>query len=185
MKAGVLVNRKLHWADTALLDRPSYKTWRVICIDLTDGKWGKVEQPCYGEGVDFDSTLGVLESDLSVFCNYHRIHADELVWKENGVKESWTKMFTIHLRYDPIGYQGCPIFCLPNKDWAKILQQRCSSLLRVCDGGVCRHMVRKNINLQAGHFHCDRVCQEIVIGVYRYRVVAEWHAALNGLKGIP
>ncbi|MCE3214743.1 hypothetical protein HAX54_053209, partial [Datura stramonium] len=39
-----------------------------------------------------------------------RIHADVWVWKEYGVKESWTKMFTINLPYDPVGYQCCPFF---------------------------------------------------------------------------
>ncbi|MCD7451387.1 hypothetical protein HAX54_011695 [Datura stramonium] len=114
MKSGMLVNGKLHWANTAFQDLPSYNARGIISIDLANGKWGKVEQPCYGEG-DFDSTLGVLGSDLSLFCNYQRIHADVWVWKEYGVKESWTKMFTINLPYDPVGYQCCPFFCMSNK----------------------------------------------------------------------
>ncbi|KAL3359982.1 hypothetical protein AABB24_016469 [Solanum stoloniferum] len=114
MKSGVFVNGKLHWAYSDVQSVISYDAWSVISINLPDGKWGKVEQPCYGEGV-FDFTMGVLGGDLSVFCNYERIRADVWVLKEYGVKESWTKMFTINLPYDPVGYQYCPLFCLSNK----------------------------------------------------------------------
>ncbi|KAF3629915.1 putative 60S ribosomal protein L13a-4-like [Capsicum annuum] len=41
MKSGVLVNGKLHWANTDLLNDPSYNAWGIICIDLADGKWGR------------------------------------------------------------------------------------------------------------------------------------------------
>ncbi|CAN4120784.1 unnamed protein product [Withania somnifera] len=114
MKSGVLVNGKLHWANTTYQTIPSADAWGIISINLADGKWGKVEQPFYREG-DFDLTLGVFGSDLSVFCNYQRIHVDVWVWKEYGVNESWTKMFTINLPYDPVGYQGCSFFCMSNE----------------------------------------------------------------------
>ncbi|MCD7458817.1 hypothetical protein HAX54_039283, partial [Datura stramonium] len=45
----------------------------------------------------------VLCGDLSVFCDYERIHANIWVKKQYGVKQSWTKMFTIKY-YDNLGH---------------------------------------------------------------------------------
>ncbi|XP_055812008.1 F-box/kelch-repeat protein At3g23880-like [Solanum dulcamara] len=59
--SGMFVNGKLHWANNTFrrsgLD--------IISVDLAEMKWGKVEQPYYGEAY-FGWTLGVLGSDLSV-----------------------------------------------------------------------------------------------------------------------
>ncbi|XP_055813627.1 F-box/kelch-repeat protein At3g23880-like [Solanum dulcamara] len=87
------VNGKFHWLD---------KQWNIISIDLADEKWEKVEQPCCFKRCGF-LKLGVFESDLSVFCNYAWTHVDVWVMKEYGVKESWTKMFTIK---SPEGSRG-------------------------------------------------------------------------------
>lgn len=95
-ESGVFVNGKLHWANSAY----RRSGWDIISVDLADSTRGEVEQPYYAEG-DFGLTLGVLGSDLSVFCNYRRIQAEVWVLKECGVKESWIKMFTIDIPCDP------------------------------------------------------------------------------------
>ncbi|XP_060216314.1 uncharacterized protein LOC132643802 [Lycium barbarum] len=51
----MLLNGKLHWRSS----------WDIISVDLVDGKWGKMEQPCYAKG-DFNSKFGILGSDLSM-----------------------------------------------------------------------------------------------------------------------
>ncbi|KAL3373414.1 hypothetical protein AABB24_005417 [Solanum stoloniferum] len=81
-KSGMFVNGKLLWANDIYHTSGS----DIISFDLADRTWGKVQQPYYGER-DFCWTLGVLESDLSVFCNYQRIHVDVWVLKEYGVKK--------------------------------------------------------------------------------------------------
>ncbi|KAK4341561.1 hypothetical protein RND71_040062 [Anisodus tanguticus] len=96
---GKFVNGKLHWATTARFGE--YNDRDIISIDLSDEKWGKVEQPCYEEG-NFDFVPGVLENDLFVLCNYQKTRADVWVMKEYGVKDSWTKMYTIRCPNDPV-----------------------------------------------------------------------------------
>jgi len=60
--------------------------------------------------------VGVLRSDLSIFCNYRRTQADEWVLKEFGVIQFWTKMFTIDIPCDPMmGCKFCRFFCISNK----------------------------------------------------------------------
>ncbi|KAF3664066.1 hypothetical protein T459_07968 [Capsicum annuum] len=81
------VNGKLHWIN-------NNKESNIISFDLADEKWGKVELPRYREGNLF-LDLKVLGSDLCVFCNYMEIHADVWVMRDYGVKESWTKMYSV------------------------------------------------------------------------------------------
>ncbi|TMW81019.1 hypothetical protein EJD97_012707 [Solanum chilense] len=116
-KNGIFVKGKLHWAKSLSEDQDqyqhSYNDWDIICIDVTDGEWGKVEKPYYGEG-DFDLTpsVGVLGSDLSILCNYHSLQTDVWMMKEYGVKESWTKMYTMNRpNGHPEGYRFSPLFC--------------------------------------------------------------------------
>ncbi|KAF3625851.1 putative F-box/kelch-repeat protein-like isoform 2 [Capsicum annuum] len=63
-------------------------SWR--CIDDCQ----EVEQSCYFKRCGC-LKLGVFEGDRSVFCNYEWTHVDIWAMKEYGVRESWTKMFTI------------------------------------------------------------------------------------------
>ncbi|WMV46688.1 hypothetical protein MTR67_040073 [Solanum verrucosum] len=103
-RGGKFVKGKLHWP-TATVDHLiiNYKDWNIISFDLANEKWGEVEHPCYREG-DIALILGVLGSDLSVFCDYSSSHVDVWVMKEYGVKESWTKMFTINYPDHLVGY---------------------------------------------------------------------------------
>ncbi|XP_060214326.1 F-box/kelch-repeat protein At3g23880-like [Lycium barbarum] len=110
-----LVNGKLHWVTTVGDGRG------IMSIDLVVEKCRKVEQPCFGEGNSL-VTLGVLGSDLSVICNYQRnnqiIQADVWIMKEYGVKESWTKLYTIK---NPI-YMLCPPLCMSNEGILAVLK---------------------------------------------------------------
>ncbi|KAG5588015.1 hypothetical protein H5410_048449 [Solanum commersonii] len=99
------VNGKLHWLD---------KHWNIISMDLADEKWAEVDQPCCFKGCGF-LKLGVFESDLSVFCNHAWTHVDVWVMKEYGVKESWTKMFTIKSPEDSMGRIFYPIILMSNE----------------------------------------------------------------------
>ncbi|XP_019233642.1 PREDICTED: F-box/kelch-repeat protein At3g23880-like [Nicotiana attenuata] len=111
-RCGKFVNGKLHWITKTA------HGWDIICIDLADGKWGKVEQPCYGEGkLNFRLSLGVLGGDLSLFCYYQRMttHVDLWIMKKYGVKESWTKMFNINHPADLVRFLFYPPFCMSNK----------------------------------------------------------------------
>ncbi|KAF3616452.1 putative 60S ribosomal protein L13a-4-like [Capsicum annuum] len=110
--SGKFVKGKLHWSTTARCAQ--YTGWEIISIDLTDEKWGKVEQPCFEEG-NLDFALGVLENNLSVLCNY-RTWADVWVMKEYGVKDSWGKMYTIRCPNDDPGkFMFSPPLCVSNK----------------------------------------------------------------------
>ncbi|XP_059311791.1 F-box/kelch-repeat protein At3g23880-like, partial [Lycium ferocissimum] len=112
---GTLVNGKLHWT-TSTTHFSVYNPKDVICFNLADEKWGKVEQPCNGEGdIDYILSLGVLAGDLALFCNYPKTHADVWVMKEYGVKESWMKVITINYRDDPAWYLFRPPFCMSKK----------------------------------------------------------------------
>ncbi|XP_059313716.1 F-box/kelch-repeat protein At3g23880-like isoform X3 [Lycium ferocissimum] len=93
------VNDKLHWT-----------AWGrdVISFDLADEKWSEVEQPSCFKGCEF-LKLGMFGSDLSAFCNYARTHVDVWVMTDYGVKESWTKMFTVKSPDDSTGIFYPPI----------------------------------------------------------------------------
>ncbi|XP_060180929.1 F-box/kelch-repeat protein At3g23880-like isoform X1 [Lycium barbarum] len=110
--SGKFVNGKLHWPSSAFDGvcflytdgNFLYEGWNIISFDLANEKWGKVEQPFYGKGEDISVLLGVLGSDLSIFCDCGGTHVDVWVMKEYGVKESWTKMCTIKYPGDQVGY---------------------------------------------------------------------------------
>ncbi|KAK4732421.1 hypothetical protein R3W88_025409 [Solanum pinnatisectum] len=69
--------------------------WRtIISMDLADEKWGTLEQPLYTGG-NFFVWLQVVGSDLSMSYYYMRSQADVWVMREYGVKESWTKTYTV------------------------------------------------------------------------------------------
>ncbi|KAM3326592.1 F-box/kelch-repeat protein like [Capsicum chacoense] len=116
------VNGKLHWTGVLSWANSIYggfhKDWNIVSIDLADEKWGEVEQPRYGEE-DFSLNLEVLGSDLSVLSNcmkkHTESHTEVWVMREYGVKESWTKMYTIKNRGDVISLFFPQTLCMSNK----------------------------------------------------------------------
>ncbi|XP_060206774.1 F-box protein CPR1-like isoform X2 [Lycium barbarum] len=90
---GLFANGKLHW-DT-ITSGPIMRWGRnIISFDLANEKWEKMEKPSYGVG-ESDLWVGKLGSDLCVYSDYRTTHLGAWVMKDYGVKESWTKMFTI------------------------------------------------------------------------------------------
>ncbi|KAG5583965.1 hypothetical protein H5410_044399 [Solanum commersonii] len=156
-RKGIFVNGKLHWANSPSQDEHSYNGWDITSIDVTDGKWGKVEKPFYGEG-DFDliPCVGVLRSDLSILCNNQSLQTDVWIMKEYEIKESWTKMYTINRPHDhPTGYGFSPLFCeMSNK--GEILCQVNQSTFMIYDP--------KNDSF---------ICQKVVIDEYPF-----WEASI-------
>lgn len=107
---GKFMNGKFHW-----LQRD-----RISSIDLANEKWAVIEKPCNFKGGRNSVMLGVLRSDLSVFCNYlmslaSPCRADIWVMKEYGVKESWTKMFTV-ISPDVMSQMRVPPILMSNGD---------------------------------------------------------------------
>ncbi|KAH0650251.1 hypothetical protein KY284_030163 [Solanum tuberosum] len=65
---GMLVNGKLHWAITNKVSI-NYKDWVILVVDLVDGRWKEIENPCYGEGTFYSIMyLGVVGIELSMVC---------------------------------------------------------------------------------------------------------------------
>ncbi|KAG5586278.1 hypothetical protein H5410_046712 [Solanum commersonii] len=49
----------------------------IFVVDLANGRWEEMENPCYGEGnFDLMSYLGVLGNDLSTIFHPLMTHAD-------------------------------------------------------------------------------------------------------------
>ncbi|XP_060209027.1 F-box/kelch-repeat protein At3g23880-like [Lycium barbarum] len=133
--SGKFVNGKLHWANNTGPVRD--KGWNIISIDLADDKWEKVEQPCCGEeeGV---LVLGVLGNNLSVISkdNHLRTHIDVWVMKEYGVKESWTKMFTVKCPHSPASSVFKALFLVSNKDEILLMFGQNFLLYNLKDGSI-------------------------------------------------
>ncbi|XP_059309992.1 F-box/kelch-repeat protein At3g23880-like [Lycium ferocissimum] len=94
--SGPFLNGKLHWTTSCGLGKYSPRgPWGIISIDMADEKWEKIEPPCHGKKEEFGFALGVLGNNLSVLYMNYLIRINLWVTKEYGIKESWTKMYTI------------------------------------------------------------------------------------------
>ncbi|KAH0720534.1 hypothetical protein KY285_005344 [Solanum tuberosum] len=110
---GSFVYGKLHWSTSSSIPGPDpnvHKGKCIIAFDLANENWEKVEKPSFGEG-EVELRVRKLRSDLSVFIDYKTTHIGAWVMKEYGVKESWTKMFTIRYPNDP---EWLPNFFMSN-----------------------------------------------------------------------
>ena len=125
--SGKCVSGTLNWG--AYLTNVSGSSWVIISLDLRTESYQKTEQPDY-EAVGFHFTLGVLRDCLCILCEYQDTHLDVWLMKEYGVKESWTKLFTIPHSSDPesFGY-SVPLFISGNGEVLLTLESQDSYLV--------------------------------------------------------
>ncbi|KAL3506361.1 hypothetical protein ACH5RR_031743 [Cinchona calisaya] len=98
-KSGKFLNGKLHWEVGS----------SVVSIDLETEMYEEFELSYCGK-YRFDSALGKFEGKLAALCSdYKHIHL--WVMKEYGVKESWTKIFTVSYRIDLWSNYCPPLLC--------------------------------------------------------------------------
>ncbi|CAL1352151.1 unnamed protein product [Linum trigynum] len=91
---GVLVGSALHWVlpQRALLGLKNY----IVSFDFVAEKFDEVPQPEYeNKDLSYQVDVGVLEGNLCVMCNYEHVCVDLWVMKEYGVKESWSRLFSV------------------------------------------------------------------------------------------
>ncbi|KAH7836720.1 hypothetical protein Vadar_004760 [Vaccinium darrowii] len=89
---GELVGSALHWVVSR---KPESDVANLIAaFDLTSEEYRLVPQPEFSEK-DFHMNIGELEGCLSILCNYIQVRVDVWVMKDYGVKESWTKLFSV------------------------------------------------------------------------------------------
>lgn len=160
---GMFVNGKLYWTNNSTTRRlRCYNSWGIVSINLADEKWEKVEKPCYGEG-DFGFTLclGVLGSDLSLFCNNWSGRVYVLVMKDNGVKESWTRIININRPDNYVANLLFPFFCKSNE--GEILLD-CGSFFTIYNPKDDLIIYQKVINCDA--FHEANIYVESLIWPY-------------------
>lgn len=89
---GILANGALHWVVSR---KPESDPSNVIAaFDLASEEYRLVPQPDYLD-TNFHMNVDVLRGCLCVLCNYVEVCVDVWMMKDYGVKESWTKLFSI------------------------------------------------------------------------------------------
>ncbi|KAL7213691.1 hypothetical protein ACSBR2_016256 [Camellia fascicularis] len=66
----------------------------VAAFDVTNEEYRLVPQQEFSDE-DFYICVGELDGCLCIFCNYDQVRFDVWVMKDYGMKESWTKLFSI------------------------------------------------------------------------------------------
>ncbi|WCJ28138.1 F-box protein CPR1 [Euphorbia peplus] len=89
---GVFAGGALHWLVSRTPE--SNEANVIVGLDLEGEDYKEVEQPEI-PGKNFNMEIGVLESRLCFIANFQCKNVDLWVMKEYGVKESWTKLFSI------------------------------------------------------------------------------------------
>ncbi|KAK2971891.1 hypothetical protein RJ640_013716 [Escallonia rubra] len=88
---GLLVSGALHWV---VRRDPESKANLVSGFDLGSEEYRLILLPEFSDE-DFHKSVNELRGCLCVVCNYHFLYADIWVMKVYGVKESWTKLFSV------------------------------------------------------------------------------------------
>lgn len=91
---GVFAGGSLHWVLPRTPDLNANSA--IIAFNLATDEFSPLPQPHYGDSdKDFMLDVGALEGCLCVICNYSEVRVDVWIMKEYGVKESWTKLFSV------------------------------------------------------------------------------------------
>lgn len=88
------VNGVIHWVSPR---RPEFGIGNlIVAFDLGLEEFRLLPQPNYGaREKDFVLDVGALEGHMCLMCNYDLVKVDVWMMKEYGLKESWSKMFSI------------------------------------------------------------------------------------------
>ncbi|XP_027166179.1 F-box/kelch-repeat protein At3g23880-like [Coffea eugenioides] len=131
---GVLINQGVYFVSGKLHWSVGGTGGKIVTLDLTDGMYGEVEQPKYGEH-HVGWNLEVLGGCLAVFYYHQNGHVDLWIMQEYGVKESWTKMvLMINYPYSSFQMFQKPVFLLKDGE----------ILFQFGDGLVLYHPKRKS-----------------------------------------
>ncbi|KAF7152934.1 hypothetical protein RHSIM_Rhsim01G0117500 [Rhododendron simsii] len=87
----VLVGSALHWVARRL---PSDAAKFVAALDLTTEDYRVVPQPEFSDNA-FEMNVAELGGCLCILCDYDQVRVDVWVMKDCGVKESWSKLFSV------------------------------------------------------------------------------------------
>jgi F-box interacting protein len=89
---GMLASGALHWLVNPKAE--SDRTNLILAFDLGVEEYRLVPQPDFYDK-NSSMNVGVLGGCLTIHCNRYRHRLDVWVMKEYGVKESWTKLFSV------------------------------------------------------------------------------------------
>ncbi|KAF9622034.1 hypothetical protein IFM89_029318 [Coptis chinensis] len=105
MSSRVFVNGALHWEGNR------HESKIIVSFDIVDEVFKEVPLLDYKED-EFHIIVGVLGGCLCVVCGFSSLRVDVWLMKVYGVKDSWTKMFSIsHL--EVIRSSVCGFFIRP------------------------------------------------------------------------
>ncbi|KAI8572530.1 hypothetical protein RHMOL_Rhmol01G0206600 [Rhododendron molle] len=108
VEAGKLVNGSIHWAAT----NPSSHSWLITTLDLSEETYREVPQPNY-ESEIHDLSVIALRGRLCIVCEDAYCSVDLWSMNEYGIKESWTKLYSMPYwpGHGPFQYPE-PLWCL-------------------------------------------------------------------------
>ncbi|XVE87676.1 hypothetical protein DITRI_Ditri19aG0006900 [Diplodiscus trichospermus] len=89
---GVFASGALHWVLTQKLQLSEETV--IVALDLGSESYREVPQPEYKDKI-FQLNVGVLGGSLCAMANYDDVRVDLWIMKEYGVKDSWTRLFSV------------------------------------------------------------------------------------------
>ncbi|CAI9117973.1 OLC1v1019467C1 [Oldenlandia corymbosa var. corymbosa] len=99
-----LLSGKIYWG------KGTSEKAKIHYFDLKTGTCGMLQQPKHGKG-SCDMVFGVLQYDLAVCCYHRTSHVNMWIMKENGGKQSWTRVLLVPKYMDPCREMSCqPVF---------------------------------------------------------------------------
>ncbi|KAL5708458.1 hypothetical protein ACHQM5_019250 [Ranunculus cassubicifolius] len=109
LSTGLYVNGTIHWLGR-LAVQSGIPPFHVVCFDIANEEFREMEGPDLGITSYASSciTFGLFEECLCIQNICLGSHVDVFVMKEYGVKESWSKMFSI---VEPQGLDVVTTFC--------------------------------------------------------------------------